>query len=109
MSGSDKPYRRFRARGGSDDGGDGLDELRRLTREQDDAGAERPKRRDDRPRKEAARQRALRRDRRARSRRDRPWWSFRGLSLGGWVGRVAAALALVVVVWGVLGLSLIHI
>ena len=42
MSGSDKPYRRFRARGGSDDGDDGLNELRRLTREQEDAGAERP-------------------------------------------------------------------
>lgn len=104
MSGSDKPYRRFRARGGGDDGSDGLEELRRVNREREQAGGlERPTPRKERPRREGAQRRALRRDRRAQSRRDRPWWSFRGLSPGGWIGRIAAALGLIVVVWGALG------
>lgn len=106
-----KGYRRFRSRGGAREGTDGLDELRAMTAREAGAGAgagagaPRPEARRDRPlagSRPVDRSRA-RDQRRALARHDRHWWSLRGLSVGGWVGRIAILLLVAVFAWAGFG------
>lgn len=109
MSKGSKRYRRFRARGGGDPAGaDGLDELRALTAREAaaaaGAGAARPGARADRPLAPARPDRARAREqRRGLGRHDRPWWSLRGLTVGGWAWRAAILLLVAVFAWAGFG------
>lgn len=105
MARSDKGYRRYRARGGVPVGGDGLDELRELRAREAGSGQGRPhaQRPGDR-RPLSTPSRAEQRERkRALERHDRPWWSFRGLGVGGWIWRLALLFLVLVIAWAGLG------
>ncbi len=93
-SSTDKPYRRFRARGKSEDSPEvGLDELRRLN----DAPVERERRRPEQPAREK-RQRTPRPDPSTRR-----WWSLRGIGALGITARVLGLLLLVFLGWATAG------
>jgi LCP family protein required for cell wall assembly len=94
-----KPYRRYRARGGARDGGDGLAELHALV-ERTAPGA--PARPSARPRPAPARRPPERRPAPAAPGRRRPW-SVRGLSPWGWARRVALLLLIGLIAWAGVG------
>jgi polyisoprenyl-teichoic acid--peptidoglycan teichoic acid transferase len=112
MSTGAKPYRRFRARGGSASNGD-LDALRELNRRPPGragrggsgsavkapprAPAPAPAgRRPPPPPRPPRPPRALRRE-------GRPWWSLRGLGPGGWAWRIGLVLLVALLAWGLAG------
>jgi polyisoprenyl-teichoic acid--peptidoglycan teichoic acid transferase len=98
MARSKKGYRRFRARGHASHEGDGLDELRALSARESGSAQPPPRRaRDDRPLSPS------RADRRGAARRNRRWYSLRGLGPGGWIGRIALLLVVVFGAWSVAG------
>ncbi len=111
MSRTSKPYKRFRARGGTPVGdGDGMDELRALVARESGADAlvgdggggvaAPPRPADPAPRRPG---RLEREQRRALQREGRRWYSLRGLGPGGWIARIALVLFVGVLAWGVLG------
>jgi polyisoprenyl-teichoic acid--peptidoglycan teichoic acid transferase len=106
MSRSDQGYRRFRTRGGESDDGDGLDELRALTARE--AGSAEPPPGPRRAQRPLTPPRPSRADRREAARRDRRWWSLRGLGPAGWIGRMALLLVAVVAVWAVAGFLVLN-
>lgn len=105
MARSDKRYRRFRARGGAPVDGDGLDELRAMTAREASAGEVPPAAAHPSDRRPlGAPDRAAERERRrALARHDRPWWSLRGIGVGGWIWRLAVLAVLAVFAWAGLG------
>lgn len=111
-----KPYRRYRSRSSRPDDG-GLDELRQLNAPvpPEAEGSRRSRRRAERAAEPAPAPSSERRpgeldrdQRRALAGERRRWWSFSGVGPAGFVGRLAAILAIVVVAWGAIGLVMIQ-